>query len=466
MASRSRLRAAWEKSFLERNQRVIGLVGVVALLAASGFALLLSGGVFARTYRVTAIFSDAAGIAPGDRVTVAGLPAGTVKAVRIQGGEVAMDLAVGRGVQLPADSRATVVVETLLGKRAVQLVAGPPGGRLRDGSVIPLDRTTTPVDITQLNDISVNLLQHSDARALDDFLAEVTKATSGQGDQVRTLVSRLADLSTAVDSRRAELGQLVTSLRKLATTLGERNGTIVALIDNLDPVLQNLAARQRDIQTLLQATASGSMATADLIRRNRKVLDQTLASLHTDLGVLDQHQVDLASTISYLHDAVLGYQSVGYSQGTPNHWANIFVQSLGPAGVDAILGRCGALDQLIDQVLGTDCRSGPGGAGGPGAKGGPLPLPSLPPLPTPSLPPLPTPPLPSPSLSISPLPIPSLGQGFSYSGSGDWSDGVDPSAWSGGAAATGLSPGLGAPLPQSLADLIEFVLLAAKAGLP
>src|SRR5439155_14193647 len=177
VASRSRLRAAWEKSFLERNQRVIGLVGVVALLAASGFALLLSGGVFARTYRVTAIFSDAAGIAPGDRVTVAGLPAGTVKAVRIQGGEVAMDLAVGRGVQLPADSRATVVVETLLGKRAVQLVAGPPGGRLRDGSVIPLDRTTTPVDITQLNDISVNLLQHSDARALDDFLAEVTKAT-------------------------------------------------------------------------------------------------------------------------------------------------------------------------------------------------------------------------------------------------------------------------------------------------
>jgi len=69
-------------------------------------------------------------------------------------------------------------------------------------------------------------------------------------------------------------------------------------------------------------------------------------------------------------------------------------------------------------------------------------------------------------LSISPLPIPSLGQGFSYSGSGDWSAGVDPSAWSGGAAATGLSPGLGAPLPQSLADLIEVILLAAKAGLP
>jgi phospholipid/cholesterol/gamma-HCH transport system substrate-binding protein len=463
MGSRGRFRDAWEKSFLERNQRVIGLVGVLALLMASAFALLLSGGIFARTYHVTALFSDAAGIAPGDKVTVAGLPAGMVKGVRIQGGEVAMDLAVSRGVELPADSRAVVVVQTLLGKRAVQLVAGASGQRLQDGSVIPLDRTTTPVDITQLNDISVNLLQHSDATAFNDFLAEVTKVTSGEGTQVRTLVSGLADLSAAVDSRRADLAQLITSLRKLATTLGERNGTIVALIDNLDPVLQNLAARQRDIQTLLVATSSGSHATADLVRRNRAVLDQTLASLHTDLGVIDQHQVDLAATITYLRSAVLGYQSVGYSQGTPNHWANIFVQSLGPAGVDAILGKCGALDHLIDQLLGTDCRNGAGGAGRPGGSQGPLP--TLPPLPTPSLPPLPTPslpPVPSPSISIPPLPTPSLGHGapFSYG-----SDGLDPSAWSSGAD-VGFGFGSGAPLPQSLADLLQFALLAAKAGLP
>jgi len=464
MASRARWRAAWEKSFLERNQRVIGLFGVLALVLGSAFALLLSGGIFARTYHVTAMFTDAAGIAPGDKVTVAGLPAGTVKDVRIQDGHVAIDLAVSRSVQLPADSRAAVVVETLLGKRAVQLVAGASDQQLKNGSVIPIDRTTTPVDITQLNDISVNLLQHSDAKAFNDFLAEVTKVTSGEGTQVRTLVSGLADLSAAVDSRRAELSQLLTSLRKLATTLGERNGTIVALIDNLDPVLQNLAARQRDIQTLLVATASGSHATADLIRRNRAVLDQTLASLHTDLGVIDQHQVDLAATISYLRVAVQGYQSVGYSQGIPNHWANIFVQSLGPAGVDAILGRCGALDQLIDQLLATNCRNGGGGVGGVGGKGGGLP--SLPPLPTPSLPPLPTPsisPVPRPSISIPPLPTPSFGAPYSYDLS---SGGMDPSGWASGVAAGSLQPAAGAALPQSIADLLEFALLASKAGLP
>ena len=88
------------------------------------------------------------------------------------------------------------------------------------------------------------------------------------------------------------------------------------------------------------------------------------------------------------------------------------MQSLGPAGVDALIGQCGVVDQLIDKALGVNCNFGPnagqGGGGtsgggrgnggqgtgnggqgtgsGPGTGGGPLPTPSLPyPLPSPGL---------------------------------------------------------------------------------
>src|SRR5207253_7720593 len=138
----------------------------------------------------------------------------------------------------------------------------------------------------------------------------------------------------AVDARRTQLASLIDALRSISTTLGERDQTIVSLIDNLNPILADLAARQRDIQTLLVATDSASHQTADLVARNRSVLNQTLTALHTDLTVLGQHQLDLAATISYLNQAVEGYSSVGYSAGVPNHWANIFVQSLGPDGVE------------------------------------------------------------------------------------------------------------------------------------
>jgi phospholipid/cholesterol/gamma-HCH transport system substrate-binding protein len=403
----------FQKSFLERSQRVIGLAGIGFILGGSLFALLLTGGVFARTYRVTAMFSDAAGIQPGDKVTVAGLAAGTVKGLTIEHGQVAIHLAVNKGVKLPADSDASIVVETLLGRRAVSLSAGESDKELDDGAVIPVDRTTTPVDITQLNDISVRLMNASDAGALNSFLDEVAKVTSDKKVQVRQIATGLSQVLQAVESRKQQLSRLITSLRSLFTTLGERDKTILGLIDHLNPVFANLAARQQDIKTLLEATDSASHETADLVIRNRKTLDATLNSLHGVLGILDRHQLDLAATISYLEQSVQGYQSVGYSQGTENHWANIFVQSLGPAGVDALLGKCGAIDKLIDGLLGTDCSTSvnptlPTG-GGIGLPPLPTTQPPLPPLPGGGSLPLPAP-LPSVGLPLPlPLPSPSLG---------------------------------------------------------
>jgi phospholipid/cholesterol/gamma-HCH transport system substrate-binding protein len=419
------LRGFLRKSFLERNQKLIGVVALVLILGGSAFALLLQGGVFASTYGVTALFTDAAGINPGDAVTVAGLPAGTVKGLDIQNGRVSMDLAINTGVELPRDSRATVKVQTLLGKETVELIAGQTKQKLADGDVIPLSRTTTPLDITQLNDISVNLLRQSDAHAFNQLLEEVAQITAGKEAQVRTLIKGLADVTQAIDERRAQLASLITAFRVVSTTLADKDQAILSLIDHLNPVLTNLAARHQAIRTLLEATDSASHATANLVARNRGVLDATLRGLHSDLQILDRHQVDLAATIAYLNGAVHGYQSVAYSEAThqpngrggsdgfPNRWANIFVQSLGPVGVDAFLGKCGPVDQLIDEVLGTNCHKTPKGKG-PIVR---IPIPRLPisgplprePLPLPLPVPTPTVTLPTPSISPPGLPKPSLG---------------------------------------------------------
>jgi phospholipid/cholesterol/gamma-HCH transport system substrate-binding protein len=107
---------------------------------------------------------------------------------------------------------------------------------------------------------------------------------------------------------------------------------------------------------LLESTDSASHKVADLVRRNRPALDGALQGLNVTLRSLNKRQLELAAGVSYLHDAVRGYQSVGYSQGTPNRWANIFVQSLGPIGMDAAFGPCGALDQALDDLLGPDPR--------------------------------------------------------------------------------------------------------------
>jgi phospholipid/cholesterol/gamma-HCH transport system substrate-binding protein len=336
-------------SILERNQRVIGTVALVLILAGTVLGLLLQGGLLTPTYRVTAFFTDAAGIVEGDNVTVAGLPAGTVKDIRVERGLVAMELGIEDGIALTKDSNAEIVIETLLGRRSVAVVNGQEDRPLQDGDVIPVDRTTTPIDITELGDIQVELLEASDADAFEGFLLDIAEITEGKAAEVDALVTGLNRVLEAVDARRLQLVRLIESLRTISTTLGSRDDNIVRIIDNLNVVLGNLEDRQQELETLLESTASASVETADLVRRNRAVLDSTLHHLTDDLDVLGNHQLDLAAGIAYLENAVQGYSSVGYSQGQPNRWANIFVRSLGP--LESPTEREAIVDELIDHYF-------------------------------------------------------------------------------------------------------------------
>ena len=452
-----------EKSFLERNQRVIGSIALVIIVVGTAVSLLLTGGVFARTYKVTALFRDAAGIQPDDKVRVAGLEAGRVKAVKIQGGIVAVELGVNRGVELTKDARAEVVVETLLGKRSVNLLSDFPqrtlsadGGAelLEDGDTIPVSRTTTPIDIVELNDISVRLAEQSDPVALNEFLKDVAQITTGKQRQVRQVVTGLRDVLKAVDARKEQLSRLISSLRVLFTTLGERRENLVSFIDSFRNVFNRLALRQRELATLLQATDSAAHETANLVARNRPVLDATLNNLRVVMRTIGRHQLDLAATISYLEDSVQGYQSVGHTGGDcgyrdsfncdfgeQNTWANIFVQSLGPVGVEALLGQCGAVDQLFDEITGADCNASPEGLAGLQAPEGQGPSgQQLPPIPPPDLP------------NVSGLPnpgLPTLPSGPSLPTGG----GVNLPA-----STSGLQANPYAPMPNHVGDIIISAL--------
>ena len=343
-------------SFLERNQLIIGIIAGLIVIGGSSFSLLLSSGVFNKTYKVTAYFEDAAGIKAGDDVKVAGLDAGKVGAIEIRDGVVAVELKVSESVELSSDSTAEITIETLLGRKSVTLYDGSGEALLADGDEILIDDTVTPVDLIDIADQSVRLLEESDADSLETFMSEVSKITNGKREQITTLINGLGDTLAAVDERKVELASLIDSLRIVSTTFAERDDTLVSLIDNFDVVLANLAERTQELVILLENTDSASHEVASLVSRDRSRLDSAIDGLSTALRVLDKHQLDLAGTVSYLEKAVRGYSSVGYSQGVPNRWANIFVQSLGPVGVDAALGPCGALDQALDELLGPDPR--------------------------------------------------------------------------------------------------------------
>lgn len=343
------------KSFTERNPVVIGVIVVTLIALSTGAALALDAGLFAQRYTVLARFEDTAGLKPGDKVRVAGVPSGEVGSIREDGGLVEVALEVDEGIELSADTRAAVVVETLLGQKYVRLTTGEEWTTvLEDGDVIT--DTRTPTEVLDLQNVGTPLLEESDGEALNELLRSLADVTDGKREQVAQIIDGLDRLTTAVNTREAEARSLIDSTAVLTGTLAERDAEILNAVDNLNIVIGSLAERRAELVHLLEATAAAAGATADLVGENRAALDQVLDELHADLQIIGRHQVDLAQSVAYLGVAVEGFSSIGYSgpENTPHPWANIFTQLLGPTGPDALFGSCGLVDDALDLALGPD----------------------------------------------------------------------------------------------------------------
>lgn len=374
------------KSFTERSPRLIGAVAVVVALVIVAGVILLNKSVFEPAYTIKARLANAAGLAKGTAVTLAGVNVGTVSGVQQQGNAVVADLAINNGVVLPHDTAAAVEVQTALG--VLDVVLEPQTGwnhPLQGGAVIT--NTSIPVEFQDLENTAGNLLQQSDVAAFNSLLTELQQVTQGKEVQVATIISGLDKFTSAVGQRQQQVGSLIDAANTLASTVSQRDNQLAGVVDQLATVVQGLAQRSSQLDALITGTDQVAAETATLVGQNQPQLQGLLDHLQSVLAVLDQHQEDLAQGVSYLASAVSGFSSIGYSgpNNAPQSWGNIFANPIGIANGYAVLGSCAALDQALNQILGPDpmpCASqtGPpvgqtatpsGGAnGGPGTETG------------------------------------------------------------------------------------------------
>ena len=343
------------KSFTERNPTIIGLLVIAFIASGTVGALALNGGFFKDRYTVHAIFPDTAGLKKGDKVRVAGVPAGQVKGVHLDGSHVDVTLGVDRGIKLPRDTRAEIVVETLLGNKYVRLVAGTDWAHLLHGGSVITD-TTTPTEVLDVQNIGTPLLEHLDAKSFNSLLGKIDRITVGQRGNVGDIIDGLDKLTTVIDQRDSQARSLIDATKTVTGTLAARDQDLLNSVDNLNVLVDGLAQRRAELATLLDQTAQTARKTADLVAANRPKLDAILTEVHADLAIIDQHQQDLAASLSGLTNAISGFASVGYSgpDQYPNQWANMYTQLIGPLSPDALFGSCGFLDEAFDIMIGPD----------------------------------------------------------------------------------------------------------------
>jgi phospholipid/cholesterol/gamma-HCH transport system substrate-binding protein len=341
------------KAVTERNPKVVGLIAIVVMSVFILGILLLNRSFFSSGYDVSARFNNAAGIAKGTTVMVAGVDVGSVSSVQVQGNAVEAQLSISRSVQLPHETTAAVEVETLLG--VVDVTLTPVSGwddPLKAGALIT--NTSVPTEFYQLQNTAHALLSKTNAKALNDLVTSLDSITKDKQTQVAQIISGLNALTTTVDSRSGQVSQLIDSANTLSSTLTSRDQQLLSVINNLNTVSTGLAAHNQDLANLITNVDSMAGQTNSLVSQDSPQLNSLLQSLHADLTVLGQHQDDLAEGVSYLGGALKGFQSIAYSGNTQVPWGNIYVNPASLTNTFSVIGPCGVLDDVLDEALGPD----------------------------------------------------------------------------------------------------------------
>ena len=341
------------KAFTERNPKVVGVTAVAVMAVCILAILFLNRSLFSSGYTIDARFPNAAGISKGTVVMVAGVNAGTVTAVTVHGNAVDAQLSVDNSVVLPHVTTAAVEVETLLG--VVDVTLKPVSGwadPLKPGALIT--DTSVPTEFYQLQNTAHSLLSKTNAQALNNLVTSLADITKDKQTQVAQIIAGLGALTTTVDQRSGQVSSLIDSANTLSSALAARDQQLLSVVNNLDTVSTGLAAHNQDLSNLITNVDAMASQTNSLVNQDSPALTSLLKSLHADLGVVGQHQLDLAQGVSYLGGALKGFQSIAYSGSTPVNWGNIFVNPASLTNTFGIIGPCGTLDQVLNQVLGPD----------------------------------------------------------------------------------------------------------------
>jgi phospholipid/cholesterol/gamma-HCH transport system substrate-binding protein len=304
---------------------IIGLLVIVlvVVLAFNGPALFGGG----TTYK--AEFREAAGLMEGDMVTVAGVEAGRVQDVELEGDHVLVTFRV-TDAWVGDRTSASIEIRTLLGAKTLAL--DPQGDEeLGPDRTIPLSRTSSPFDVVEAFNGLSGTLDQLDTGQLAQSLNTLSETFRDTPPEIRGALDGLSRLSTTIASRDEEIRRLLAGTHQLAGVLADRNAEVEKLLKDGNLLLGELQRRREAISRLLDGTIALSEQLRGLVADNKDQLRPTLEQLDRVAALLQRNRDSLGAGIRDLAVFVrLFANATGNGEWFDNYVCALLPPSVGP----------------------------------------------------------------------------------------------------------------------------------------
>jgi len=290
--------------------------GLTKTLSGLLVAALVLGGVLLLWPRehmnhLTALFPRTVSLYTGSDVRILGVPVGKVDSVTPTGTYVTVKMSYDAKYKVPADAKAVIISPAVVGDRYVQLTPVYRGGPvLADGTLLPLDRTATPLELDtiyqSIDQLTVALGPQgaNDHGALTNLLNSTAKNFDGEGAQFHTTIGNLSRLTSTLDRNKGDLFGTASAVEKFVNALARNDKTVRAFNDSLTASASMLAGERGDLKAALHNLSTAMTQVSTFIRDNRSALSRNIYGLDQISKILVKQRVALDEVLQDAPDAL------------------------------------------------------------------------------------------------------------------------------------------------------------------
>jgi len=274
-----------------------GAILAAVALAASGCSFVEGGD----TYEVVASFPRAVSLYESGAVQVLGLPAGEVRDIEVDGDRVRVTMAVDSDVPLPADVRAAIVPQSLIGERRIQLFpAFEQGDELaRDGHEIAIEDTIVPVEPDEALASLKEFLDALDPDGVGRLIDNAATALDGQGEELGAALDELSDLVGNFEDNDDAIIRIAERFDDFTSTLLTRESQLAQVLDDFAVVADVLAEEREEVEALVRGLAGLADGGLDLVSEHA-------VRLRTDVAILQRLTESIEQNLGGVEDLLQG----------------------------------------------------------------------------------------------------------------------------------------------------------------
>jgi phospholipid/cholesterol/gamma-HCH transport system substrate-binding protein len=275
---------------------------LVTTLTTAMLVLTIGNITFGGSREYKAEFSDATGVVKGDDIRIAGVKVGNVQDVEIVDRTRArVSFKIDDDALVTPETHATIKFRNLVGQRYISLTQpGDSTERMREGSTIPIARTTPALDLTVLFNGFKPLFRALSPQDINKLSYEIVQVFQGEGGTLEGLLGHTASLTSTLADRDAVIGNLIDNLNDVLVTVGDRDDELSDLIISLRSLVGGLAKDRDAILDPLESISALAVETSDLLSGIRPSLTQDVRNLRLLAGNIVKNRSELDRALQVL----------------------------------------------------------------------------------------------------------------------------------------------------------------------